>query len=122
MSFGKCASKSGTEQRKVPGMSALAIRECLIVEFPRAIQQVQETAKVIAWNVDTTKRAIEGQRQGEHLPSLPVGLALARQYPPIKKLFLKLMEAETGDSGDEPAAILDQIQKLAAKLAGRNGA
>lgn len=98
-------------------MSALAIKECLIVEFPRAIRQVQETAKVIALNIDTTPRAIEGQRQGEHLPSLAVGLALARQYPHIKQLFMKLMDAETGESGDNPAQIISEIHRLTQKLA-----
>jgi hypothetical protein len=97
-------------------MSALAIKECLIVEFPLAIRMVPESAKVIAFNIDTTPRAIEGQRQGEHLPSLPVGLALARQYPHIKKLFMKLMDAETGESGDDPARIVDEIHRLTQKL------
>lgn len=99
-------------------MSALAIKECLIVEFPRAIRQVQETAKVIALNIDTTPRAIEGQRQGEHLPSLHVGLALARQYPHIKKLFMKLMDAETGESGEDPTWIVSEINRLSQKLIG----
>jgi hypothetical protein len=117
-SFGDREFISGTDNGKLPRMSALQIRECLIVEFPVAIRAVQETSKLIAHDIDTTPRTIEGQRQGQHLPSLPVGLALARKYPHIKKLFLRLMDAETGDSGEDPTRVLNEIQRLAASLTG----
>lgn len=115
-SFGIGKNGRATSHGKLPRMSALQIRECLVVEFPRLLRAVPETAKEIALDIDTTPRTIEGQRQGEHLPRLDVGLALGRRYPQIRELYNRLMDAETGDSGDDPAHIVDQIQKLTQRL------
>lgn len=116
MSFGIPPSKPRTHSGKLPGMSALAIKECLIVQFPPLLRAVPDTAKEIAQDIEATPRAIEGQRQGEHLPSLPVGLALGRKFPQIRELFNRLMDAEAGDSGDDPARIVDEIHRLTQKL------
>ena len=92
--------------------AALAIREELTREIPAILQGVQQTAKVIALRAGVTPRCIESLREYEHAPSAHVLLALAKQYPAVKKLVLRLMDAETGESGEHPSAVLDQIAKL----------
>lgn len=91
--------------------AALAIRKTLVDELPALMPR--ESAKVIAFKVGTTPRCIHGLRQGEHVPRLDVALALAREYPPIRKMFVHLMDAETGESGEDPAQVFAQIVRLA---------
>ena len=92
--------------------AALAIRERLVSELPVLLQDNRESAKVIALKIGTTPRCVQGLRQGEHVARSDVLIALARKYPPVKKLLLDLMDAETGDSGDSPSEVLSKIQSL----------
>lgn len=100
--------------------SALAIRDEMLVEFPRRMPS--EPAKVLARKIGATPRAIEGHRQGEHLPSLPVGIALGRRERPIREFLLRLMHAEMGDSGEDPSRVINEsIEYLNALLREHQG-
>lgn len=104
-----------TDPRTVAGKrmsAALAIRTELAREIPALLHNVQQSAKVIAFRAGVTPRCIEALREQEHAPSAHVLLALAKQYPAVRALVMRLMDAETGDSGEHPAAVLDQIAKL----------
>lgn len=109
-SFGR---KPRTVLRNAPNFgSALSIRRELRDAMPAALIGIKEPAKVIAFRIDATPRAVEALRQGEHIPSLPVAIALARQYPQFKALLHQLMDAQTGDSGEHPARVIDEIERL----------
>ena len=112
-SFGVRKTKSGTLHRRVLRMGlALAIERDLMNEVPGAIQRIKGSAKVIALKLGKTPRCIEGLRQGQHIPSLPVALALARLDPQFREVLKRHMDAETGESDENPARVLDEIQKL----------
>lgn len=99
---------------------AVAIRQELKRELAPTLRRVSEPAKVIAFKVGNTPRAVEAHRQDEELPRLDVGLAYGRLYPEVKALYLKLMDAEMGESGEDPNVVLYEIQRMIAqKLAGR---
>jgi hypothetical protein len=98
--------------------AALAIREDLLRELPTLIQQMPEPAKVIAFKVGTTPRAVEAHRQQEQLPRLDVALAYARLYPEVKKLLTRLMYAEMGDADESPNQVLAKIAQLVQGRAG----
>lgn len=91
---------------------ALAIERDLMQEVPSAIQRIKGSAKVIALKLGKTPRCIEGLRQGQHIPSLPVALALARICPDFRELLKRHMDAETGESGEDPSRVLAEIQRL----------
>lgn len=119
MSFGERGNFSRTTHRKLTGRemsTALAIREDLLRELPPLVQQLPESAKIIAFKTGTTPRCIEGARQGEHLFSLHVALALGKKYKPIRDLFNRLMDAETGDSGENPIRVAHELQALADRI------
>jgi hypothetical protein len=98
------------------GMSAaLHIRDDLATMLPRALERTREPAKVLSFVAGVSKRTIEGLKRKEHPISAPALLALAREYPAVKALVLSLVDAETGDSGQNPAQILSQIATLVAR-------
>jgi hypothetical protein len=101
---------------------ALAVEQELIETLPAVVQRIREPAKVIAFKLGKTPRCVEGARQGEHLTSLPVAIALARLYPEFREYLTRLMDAETGESGEDPSFLMSEINRLAAKLAGVRGA
>lgn len=106
----------GKNTRKLPGQlrtmsAALAIREELMRHLPPLVQKLPESAKVIALKVGITPRAAEGHRQEEQLPSLAVGLAYGRKFPEVRALLVRLMDAETGDSGENPSAVIHEFLK-----------
>jgi hypothetical protein len=98
--------------------AALAIRDDLANMLPRVLERTHEPAKVLAFRAGVSKRTIDGLKRKEHPISAPALIALARQYPGVRALVLSLVNAETGDSGEHPAAVLDQIHKLLAKVRG----
>ena len=103
------------DKRTVKGKrmsAALAIRTELGREIPAILQNVQQSAKIIAIRAGVTPRCIEALREHEHGVSAHVLLALAQQYPAVKQLVMRLMDAETGDSGENPASIVEQIRRL----------
>lgn len=91
-------------------MTALAIRKALVDEFPALMPR--EPAKVIALKIGATPRCIHGLRQGEHIPRADLMIALAREYPLIRRRLIELMDAEMGESGVDPQLVLDEIAKL----------
>jgi hypothetical protein len=95
--------------------AAMAIRRALVDELPALMPR--EPAKVIALKIGTTPRCIHGLRQGEHVARADVLLALGKRYPAIRQKIMELMDAETGESGDDPSAVLSQIAQLAGKYA-----
>lgn len=106
----------GKYPRKLPGQlptmsAALAIREELMRKFPPQVQQIRESAKVVALKVGATPRAVEAHRQEEQLPSLAVGLAYARMYPEVRALFQRLMNAEMGDDDTNPSQMIQEFIK-----------
>lgn len=98
--------------------AALAIRQELWRELPPLVQQLPEPAKVVAFKVGTTTRAVEAHRQQEQLPRLDVALAYAQKYPAVRKLLTRLMQSEMGDIDESPNQILSQIAQLVQGRAG----
>ncbi len=81
---------------------------------PSTVQKIQCSAKIIAFRTGASPRCVEGIRQGEHLPSLPVALSLAREYPEMRELLTSYMEAGAGENERDPGQVLDDIQRLLA--------
>ena len=75
--------------------AVLAIREEFREAVPRALQDTQHTAKIIAFRTGATPRAVEAWRNGYHGPSVPHFFALAREIPELRALALKWLEAES---------------------------
>jgi hypothetical protein len=98
--------------------AALAMRDEIGAMLPRVLERTREPAKVLAFKVGVSKRTIESVKRNEHAISAGALIALAREYPGVKALVISLVNAETGDSGENPAAVLDQIHKLLAKVRG----
>ena len=95
--------------------AALAIRQDMLAELPRILNmEVRESAKIIAFNIGKTTRCVEGLRQGEHLGAGETLIALGRKYKPVRDYLTRLMNAETGDSGEDPSKVLSEIQRLLA--------
>lgn len=84
--------------------AALALRD----ELPRALEQTREPAKILAFKAGVSKRTIESARRGEHVISAPALLSLAREYPQVRALVLRLI----GATDDDPSRVLNEIQKL----------
>lgn len=95
-----------------PMSAALAIHFALDRELPAAIRQIREPAKIISFKVGCSKRTVENARQGVCGISAENLLALAKQYPAVKKLVLRLIDAETGDDHETPAQLLERIRKM----------
>lgn len=93
--------------------AALTIREKLINELPQWVGDLREPAKVIAFKIGATPRCVQGLRQSEHCARADVLLALGKRYPAIRQKIMELMDAETGESGDDPARVLSTIARLA---------
>jgi hypothetical protein len=102
-----------THGGKLPraGMNtALAIRDTLLTRFPDLMPE--KPAKVVAREVGATPRCIKGQKEGDHLPSLHVAIALAQRYPEIRSFLTRLMHAEMGESGEDPALVInDELRR-----------
>lgn len=96
-------------------MSALALRieQDLREMVPRVM--ARESAKIIAFRTGAVPRSVENWQAGVCLPQAPHLIALARQFPELRSKVLEWLEAETGDSGDDPSRVLDQIAKLIAR-------
>lgn len=92
--------------------AALAMRHELADALPAAFRQTRDTAKVIAFRAGVSKRTIDAARRQEHVISAPALLALAKQYPPIRALVLRLI----GVTEENPSEVLDQIHKLLARV------
>lgn len=77
---------------------------------PRVL--AREPAKVVAFKGGATQRSAENWQGGACLPQVPHFFALARQYPELKAKALEWLDASTGESGEDPARVLDEIARL----------
>lgn len=84
--------------------------------LPRVL--ASEPSKVVAFKARATQRTADNWREGLNLPQVPHFIMLARQYPELRAKVLEWMDASTGDSGDNPQEVIDQIHKLLAKVRG----
>jgi transcriptional regulator with XRE-family HTH domain len=106
---------SETPHRKLRGedmSAALAIEQELVALVPSTLQRDRRSAKVIALRVGTTPKAVENWRQGNNLPTIPHFIALARQYPELRVKVLEWLDASTGDSGEDPSRLLNDIARF----------
>jgi hypothetical protein len=87
------------------GMSAaLALRE----EMPRALARTHAPCKVLAFTAKVSKRTIEGVKRQEHVISAPALIELAKAYPEVRALVLRLI----GETESDPSKLLNQIAQL----------
>ena len=85
----------GKLPRPGPRMSAVvALRREWRDVIPRLVRSDPRSTKELARAVDVTPRAIEGIRQGDHGPSVPTFILLAREIPELKAWVLRWLEAE----------------------------
>ena len=93
------------------GMSAaLALRE----EMPRALARTHAPCKVLAFTAKVSKRTIEGVKRQEHVISAPALIELAKAYPEVRALVLRLI----GETESDPSRALLQIQEILSKVRG----
>ena len=93
-------------------MSAAVAIEREMREFlPVAVRRAGP-AKVVALFADATPRSVENWCEGQNLPSAPALISMARHIPELKAKVLEWLDASTGDSGDDPARVLNEIQRL----------
>lgn len=88
--------------------AALAIHDTLKRELPAIVRQIREPAKVIQFKVGVSKRTVEAVRQAEHVISAAALLELARVYPSVKALVLRVI----GETESDPAKLIEQIRKM----------
>jgi hypothetical protein len=111
-SFGNRGNKFGTSPRKFRRMTAALLLEREMRDFiPTAVRRAG-TAKVVALFADTTPRTVENWSDGQNLPSAPALISMARHIPELRAKVMEWMDASTGDSGNDPARVLNEIQRL----------
>lgn len=99
----------GAESFPMSVFAATVEREAREI-IPRVIGR--ECAKILAFKAGSTKRSAINWQNGEHLPSVPHFIALARQYPELKRKVLEWLEASTGDNERDPQQVLSEIARL----------
>jgi hypothetical protein len=104
MSFDASTGRKLPRGRSVS--SALAIRDDMLERMPALVPN--RPAKIIAREIGATPRAIEGHKQGEHLPSSPVLIALGQRAAPMREYLIRLLHAELGESGENPSQVLTE--------------
>lgn len=92
--------------------AAVAIEQEYRQIIPEILRSERRSAKVIALFTGATPRAVENWREGYNGPSVPHFIMLAREIPELKAKVLEWLEAETGESGDDPSRVLNEIQRL----------
>lgn len=63
--------------------------------IPRVLRR--EPAKVIALHVGVTERTAENWSSAKNLPNAPSLLALAREYPELRRLVIAWLDAHDAD-------------------------
>lgn len=86
-----------------PMSAALALRD----ELPRVLARTRAPSKVLAFAAHVSKRTIQGVKRQEHVISAPALIELARLYPEVKSLVLKLI----GGVETDPAYLMHVLQK-----------
>lgn len=88
--------------------AALAIECDLLQRIPQALKATRAPAKVLSFAAGVSKRTIDGLQRSERCISAPTLIALARQFPEVRKLVEELL----GPNDRDPARILDEIRKM----------
>lgn len=116
MSFSEDDNENGTFHRKFrreSKVNAVAAIEREMREFlPHVVRNSGHTAKVIALFTESTPRTVENWEQGQNLPSAPKLIVLAARYPELRQKLNEWMDAITGESGVDPARVLNEIERL----------
>lgn len=73
-------------------MSVAAIRQELRTILPRVA--AREPAKVIAFRTEATPRTVENWKTGEHLPSVPAFIEMAKHDPELRAWVLEQLSVE----------------------------
>lgn len=63
-------------------------------KIPTIVRSHPESAKIIAFKVGKTPRAIENIEQRLSLPSLPTAIAMAQYIEPLRKQLLEWLQAD----------------------------
>jgi hypothetical protein len=93
-------------------VSALAIAKEYREIVPRVLRQDRRTAKIIALRVDSTQKSVENWREGINGPSVPYFIALAREIPELRRKVLEWLDADNGESGEDPQALAQEIAQF----------
>lgn len=116
MSFPEDGNKVGTNHRifhREAKVNAVATIEREMREFlPHVVRNSGHTAKVIALFTESTPRTVENWSDGQNLPSAPKLIVLAARYPALRQQINAWMDAISGTSGDDPAKVLNDIQRM----------
>ena len=92
--------------------TAPAIKESLMETWPDTLRSLRAPAKVIAFKMRVTERAIEKQAERKNLPSLALALAMGREYPEIRELLNRYMGARDDYEVDPMRALYEMHEKM----------
>lgn len=95
--------------------NALALKHEFRSRVPDLVRASGIPSKVLAFDIGITERGVEKIKGGDSLPSLPVAIAMAQRIPALREYLVRLMNAELGESGEDPARVLDELTKMLAK-------
>jgi hypothetical protein len=91
--------------------SAMSMASVLRAELPEVFRRTHAPCKVLAFKAHVSKRTIQGINRGEHAISAAALLDLARVYPPVRSLVMRLIGAEPG----EDAKLVSEIANMIAR-------
>ncbi len=80
--------------------------------LPRLLRRRGPPAKLLAFRLGTTPRAVQNWAAGEHIPSMPAAIMLAREIPEFRVKMLEWLEASEGEIERDPTVILGEIHEL----------
>jgi len=86
----------------------MSVRE----EIGKALRKSPKTCKQLGRDFGVDPRSIDNYRHERNMPAVPVFITMAREIPELKAKVLEWLDASTGDSGTDPARVLDDIQRL----------
>ncbi len=92
--------------------TAPAIKESLMETWPDTLRSLRAPAKIIAFKMKVTERAIEKQAERKNLPSLALALAMGREYPEIRELLNRYMSAQSDFEEDPMRVLYEMHQKM----------
>jgi transcriptional regulator with XRE-family HTH domain len=106
---------TGKPLREKRSMSAVvALRREWRDVVPKFVRDDPRSSKELARAADVTPRAIDGIRQGDHGPSVPTFMLLAREIPELKAWVLRWLEAER-DLDPDKDRLGNEIMRLVEK-------
>lgn len=93
-------------------MAALALDDDYCNSVADALKRDPRPAKVIALRIGATPRAVENWRDGLNEPRGRMFFKLAKEIPELKKIALRWLEADNGDSGEDPQRLAQEIAQF----------